>query len=324
VAISGIGGRSSSSGMACVLSCRSVAMSPGVCAHECVATTAASSPSSPPRPTCCTAATCSSTASSSASTSTAGPASSACGSACRPPTSVPRQLAAAHPVTLVVFDVLHLDGRAVRALPYAARRKLLTPRTARRRRQLEDPHAARRRTRGRPGRHPCSPARGHRRQTPRLPLRTRTPQRRLAQAQAPPTRRSPSSAGGRHHPTSVAVTRSSSRARHQMAASSQPERSSSVSRETSAVNYALRSSSAERARAVARIASSPASGGPGLPRARHRPAARRGHAQTHTGRAGRVANATDHARRRCAPLTLRPRESSQSGARADTRRTPFR
>src|SRR4051812_33765553 len=29
------------------------------------------------------------------------------------------------PVTLVVFDLLHLDGRAVRTLPYHARRALL-------------------------------------------------------------------------------------------------------------------------------------------------------------------------------------------------------
>jgi bifunctional non-homologous end joining protein LigD len=34
-------------------------------------------------------------------------------------------LAAQHPATLVVFDVLHLDGRAVRALPYHRRRELL-------------------------------------------------------------------------------------------------------------------------------------------------------------------------------------------------------
>ena len=34
-------------------------------------------------------------------------------------------LAAQHPATLIVFDVLHLDGRAVRALPYHARRELL-------------------------------------------------------------------------------------------------------------------------------------------------------------------------------------------------------
>jgi bifunctional non-homologous end joining protein LigD len=34
-------------------------------------------------------------------------------------------LAAQHPATLIVFDVLHLDGRAVRVLPYHARRELL-------------------------------------------------------------------------------------------------------------------------------------------------------------------------------------------------------
>jgi bifunctional non-homologous end joining protein LigD len=34
-------------------------------------------------------------------------------------------LAAQHPATLIVFDVLHLDGRAVRALPYHRRRELL-------------------------------------------------------------------------------------------------------------------------------------------------------------------------------------------------------
>jgi bifunctional non-homologous end joining protein LigD len=34
-------------------------------------------------------------------------------------------LAAQHPATLVVFDVLHLDGRAVRALRYQRRRELL-------------------------------------------------------------------------------------------------------------------------------------------------------------------------------------------------------
>jgi bifunctional non-homologous end joining protein LigD len=34
-------------------------------------------------------------------------------------------LALQHPATLVVFDVLHLDGRAVRALPYHRRRELL-------------------------------------------------------------------------------------------------------------------------------------------------------------------------------------------------------
>ena len=34
-------------------------------------------------------------------------------------------LAARHPATLVVFDVLHLDGRAVRALPYHRRREVL-------------------------------------------------------------------------------------------------------------------------------------------------------------------------------------------------------
>jgi hypothetical protein len=34
-------------------------------------------------------------------------------------------LAAQHPATLIVFDVLHLDGRAVRALSYHRRRELL-------------------------------------------------------------------------------------------------------------------------------------------------------------------------------------------------------
>jgi bifunctional non-homologous end joining protein LigD len=34
-------------------------------------------------------------------------------------------LAARHPATLIAFDVLHLDGRAVRALPYHCRRELL-------------------------------------------------------------------------------------------------------------------------------------------------------------------------------------------------------
>jgi bifunctional non-homologous end joining protein LigD len=33
---------------------------------------------------------------------------------------------ARHPATLVIFDVLHLDGRAVRALAYHERRHLLT------------------------------------------------------------------------------------------------------------------------------------------------------------------------------------------------------
>ena len=36
-----------------------------------------------------------------------------------------RSLAITHPATLIVFDVLHLDGCAVRALPYAERRDLL-------------------------------------------------------------------------------------------------------------------------------------------------------------------------------------------------------
>jgi bifunctional non-homologous end joining protein LigD len=40
-----------------------------------------------------------------------------------PPTSRRRPVTAA---TLMIFDVLHLDGRAVRRLPYAARRELLT------------------------------------------------------------------------------------------------------------------------------------------------------------------------------------------------------
>jgi bifunctional non-homologous end joining protein LigD len=35
------------------------------------------------------------------------------------------RLAALHPATLMVFDVLHLDGRAVRALPYRLRREIL-------------------------------------------------------------------------------------------------------------------------------------------------------------------------------------------------------
>src|SRR3954465_4989075 len=34
-------------------------------------------------------------------------------------------LAARHPTTLIVFDLLHLDGRAVRALSYHRRRELL-------------------------------------------------------------------------------------------------------------------------------------------------------------------------------------------------------
>jgi bifunctional non-homologous end joining protein LigD len=34
------------------------------------------------------------------------------------------RLASEHPATLIVFDVLHLDGRAVRVLPYARRRAL--------------------------------------------------------------------------------------------------------------------------------------------------------------------------------------------------------
>jgi bifunctional non-homologous end joining protein LigD len=38
-------------------------------------------------------------------------------------------LAAGDPVTLIVFDVLHLDGRALRALPYHRRRELLAPGT---------------------------------------------------------------------------------------------------------------------------------------------------------------------------------------------------
>jgi bifunctional non-homologous end joining protein LigD len=36
-----------------------------------------------------------------------------------------QRLAAAHPATLVIFDVLHLDGRAVRVLPYERRRELV-------------------------------------------------------------------------------------------------------------------------------------------------------------------------------------------------------
>src|SRR4051795_12393736 len=35
------------------------------------------------------------------------------------------RLAAEHPATLIIFDLLHLDGRTTRALPYARRRALL-------------------------------------------------------------------------------------------------------------------------------------------------------------------------------------------------------
>ena len=35
------------------------------------------------------------------------------------------RLAAEHPARLIVFDLLHLDGHATRALPYARRRELL-------------------------------------------------------------------------------------------------------------------------------------------------------------------------------------------------------
>src|SRR4051794_23208420 len=39
--------------------------------------------------------------------------------------SAAARLAAEHPATLMIFDLLHLDGHATRALPYAPRRAML-------------------------------------------------------------------------------------------------------------------------------------------------------------------------------------------------------
>jgi bifunctional non-homologous end joining protein LigD len=45
---------------------------------------------------------------------------------CAADASAADRLAAEHPATLVIFDALHLDGRAVRVLPYPRRQELAT------------------------------------------------------------------------------------------------------------------------------------------------------------------------------------------------------
>ena len=92
-----------------------------------------------------------------------------------------------HPATLIVFDVLHLDGYAVRALPYAR-----APRAAARARRRRPGPAARavvdRAARRRPRGHARARTRGRRLQAPGLPLPARAALERVAQAQAPPRR----------------------------------------------------------------------------------------------------------------------------------------
>ena len=104
-------------------------------------------------------------------------------------------LAVTNPVTLLVFDVLRVDGRDVTGRPLV--RAARAPRGARpERRPLAGARGVRRRRDALRG-HPAAGPRGHRQQASGLPLRARTAQPALAEVPAPaPARRTSWAAGG--------------------------------------------------------------------------------------------------------------------------------